>query len=233
MITGRLLGICTLLLSLTLLTTVARADSFDISFSGTTTADTGVSGIFFSLTSTSTVTFVTESYAGGVNGLGKTIPEGGFDPLLSLFSILPKICGIGCSSITGNFIALNDNGGSHVPADSVTGKHFDSFLQTTLAPGAYGIFVSEYNNPPLGPTLADGFALLSSNPYYTASADCPHFLDSTGSCRKGFDAGEIIAVDATSGGVGGGGTSVAEPSSFALLLAGLASLSFALQVRNL
>lgn len=101
-------------------------------------------------------------------------------------------------------------------------------LQIRSAPGTYGIFVSEYNNPPIGPTLADGFALLSSNPYYTASADCPHFLDSTGSCRKGFDAGEIIAVDATSGGVG-----VGEPSSFALLLAGLASLSFALKVRNL
>jgi hypothetical protein len=233
---GRWLGISTCLLGLIMLSaTTTKPDSFNNVFGANVDSDDGIAGFFFTLTSTSTVTALSLSYAGGVRVHGDNIPAGGFDPILSLFQITSPGCD--CPTITGNLISFNDNGGAFVPADPTTGKHFDSYLQATLPPGFYGVYASQYGDPPIGPTLADGFVHPAVGDNYTASGNCPQFQDSTGSCRTGNFEGEIIVTDASTGGGaggggnggggtgGGGGTPVAEPSSIALLFVGLASLT--------
>jgi hypothetical protein len=149
----------------------AWADNF--SFTGSLTGDNDVQLFTFSVGSTSTVTLETLSYAGGVNSAGQTIPEGGFDPILALFDS------------TGALINQNDDGGANVPADSVTGEHYDTYLQDTLGPGTYTVGVMEYPNFAIGPNLSDGFQV--TDPNYTGSYNetgaCSQFVDVTGSCR--------------------------------------------------
>jgi hypothetical protein len=202
--------------------TTASADNF--SFTGSFTSDDNVQLFTFSVGSTSLVTLLTTSYAGGVNAAGQTIPQGGFDPILALFSS------------SGALVGQNDDGDNNVPADSVTGEHFDTFLQTTLAPGTYTVSVMEFDNFANGPNLSNGFARAGLG-NFTASGNCAMFQDVDGSCRTGNWAFDILGVGAATegggGGEGGGGNAVPEPSSFALLFVGLVCVGFGLKARNL
>lgn len=115
------------------------------SFVGTLTTADDVLLFDFTITSQTQITLRTYSYAGGVNGAGETIPAGGFDPILALFDA------------AGTLIDQNDDGGSNVPADPTTGRHYDTFLEAMLPAGTYTVAVTAFSNFPAGTNLSDGF----------------------------------------------------------------------------
>jgi hypothetical protein len=92
----------------------------------------------FSLASSTSVTLNTVSYSGG-SLLNPPIawPDGGFDPVLTLYDG------------SGTQLATND--------DIDTGSFlFDSSIASPLAVGSYTLALTAYRNFPVG-TLADGF----------------------------------------------------------------------------
>jgi hypothetical protein len=193
------------LAALSLSSVICRADDF--SFTGTFTNINDVQEFVFTVAAPSTVTLVSYSYAGGVNSAGTVIPEGGFDPILALFS------GTGPSAV---YIGQDDDGGGNVPADSVTGQHYDTYLQETIAAGTYTATIQDYANFAVGPTLGDGFtggALTGGT-----------FIDATGANRNGNWAFDVDGVDSASAPGQPGTSPVPEPSSIALFGSGLAGL---------
>jgi hypothetical protein len=124
----------------------SQAQAASFSFTGSFQNDNDVQLFNFSVGATSLVTLLTYSYAGGTNAAGTVIQRGGFDPILALFD-----------ASSGLEINQNDDGGANVPADAVTGSHFDTFLQSTLDPGNYIVSVMQYDNFANGPALANGF----------------------------------------------------------------------------
>jgi hypothetical protein len=108
----------------------------------------------FSVTSTSTMTAITFSYGGGVNGNGVTIAQGGFEPYLSLFDS------------SGDFLASTYYG-TTCPAgantNTVSGQCYDVGLDGgVLTPGSYQIAITDFENMSFAEnygsgTLADGF----------------------------------------------------------------------------
>lgn len=182
-----------------------------ISFSGVFTQDDDVWSYGFSLGSTTSVTLRTWSFAGGTNGHGEVIAAGGFAPVLSLFDS------------TGLLLGLDHNGGSGPcgsrATDPGTGYCWDAFLNLTLAPGSYLVTLTQDDNLPLGPTLADGF-LRSGQGNFTG----PNFLGTDGQCvlADGTQRSCAYAVDIV--GPDPGTPSVPEPSSLVLCALGLGLL---------
>jgi hypothetical protein len=164
----------------------ASADNF--SFTGSFTNDNDVQLFNFSVGALSSVTLRTWSYAGGTNAAGTAIARGGFDPILALFSS------------TGAFINQNDDGGASVPADVVTGAHFDTFLQATLAAGNYTVSVMQFDNFANGPNLSNGFRHDGPGNLTFTAGDCSQgfFCDVTGSARDGHWAFDILNVESAS-----------------------------------
>ena len=175
----------------------------DFSFTGNLSDHNEVQLFNFSVSAPSTVTLRTYSYAGGVNAAGQTILRGGFDPILALFNS------------SGALINQNDDGGGSVPADSVTGSHFDTFLQSALTPGNYTVSVMDYANFAVGPNLSNGF---------TNGALSPGFIDVNGSQRDSHWAFDVLNVNSAV--VVPPVTAVPEPESYAMMLAGLGLLGF-------
>lgn len=180
----------------------------DFSFTGNLNGINDVQLFTFTVGASSNVVLRTWSYAGGVNAAGQTIAEGGFDPILALFQ------GTGASAV---YIGQNDDGGALVPADSVTGAQYDTYLATnTLAPGVYTVSVMDYANFANGPTLGDGFtggALTGGT-----------FRDATGHDRDSHWAFDILGVESATA-PGNPPSAVPEPSTIALLGSGLVGLA--------
>ncbi|HEX3685924.1 MAG TPA: DVUA0089 family protein [Bryobacteraceae bacterium] len=193
----------------------AMADNF--SFQGTFTSDDNVQLFNFTVGASSTVTLQTWSYAGGVDAAGVTIPRGGFDTILALFNS------------AGVEINQNDDGGSNVPADSVTGEHYDTYLQSTLTPGTYTVSVMEYDNFAVGPNLSNGFTRTGQGDF-TAAFGCSEgkFCDvsgvAAGNSRNGNWEFDILGVNSATT---TGGSTVPEPASVGLLLLGVGGLAVA------
>ncbi|HZY63522.1 MAG TPA: DVUA0089 family protein [Edaphobacter sp.] len=182
---------------------VCHADNF--SFTGSFTDINDVQLFTFTVGATSDVTLRSYGYAGGVNSAGQTIAEGGFDPILALFQ------GTGPSAIQ---VGQNDDGGGNVPADSVTGAHYDTYLHLiNLAAGEYTVSIQDYANFANGPTLGDGF----SGGALTGGT----FRDATGHNRNGNWAFDVLGVESASTPPT---SPVPEPSSLMLLGTGLAGL---------
>jgi hypothetical protein len=119
----------------------------DFSFIGAFAQDDERRQFTFTLIQPGTVLIRTWSYAGGVNSTGARIEAGGFDPSLSLFDS------------TGLLLATNRDGGCNkVAADPVTTWCWDAFVATPLPRGTYQLVLTESENTPLGPYLADPFA---------------------------------------------------------------------------
>jgi uncharacterized protein (TIGR03437 family) len=135
------------------------------SFTGTFGTDAGNPGFSFILSGSAPVIIRTYSYAGGKNSAGQVIPEGGFDPTISLYDG------------GGNFIVGNRDGGcGNVAADAVTSFCWDSYLNVTLPAGAYTVVLTQSENLPNGPTLTNSFVY----------AGQPNFTTPPGSNSSGF-----------------------------------------------
>jgi hypothetical protein len=207
----RLTKVLIAVLALSVSSAVCRADNF--SFTGNFSDINDVQLFTFSVGATSTVTLRTYGYAGGTNSAGQSIAQGGFDPILALFR------GTGPTAVQ---IGQNDDGNcGDVPADSVTGACYDTYLQLTgLDAGDYTVSIQDYANFANGPTLGDGF----DNGALTGGT----FLDATGANRDSHWAFDVMGVESA----GTPPTSpVPEPSSIALLGTGLAGLVTAVRRR--
>jgi hypothetical protein len=148
----------------------------------------------FVLTDTATVTMQSFGYGGGVNELGDTIPNGGFDTVFSLFDLS-----------SGLFVAGNDDGYDELGdcignIDPGTDECYDSYLQQELTAGSYRLVLTSFSNFPLG-DLADGFD----------NDGAPGFND-----RSPNWAIDILNVDS----VTTQAVTVPEPASWAMLIAG-------------
>lgn len=177
----------------------APAAATDFSFVGTLANDDEVLFFNFTVGAPSLVTLRTYSYAGGVNAAGTVIARGGFDPILSLYD-----------STTGVRVGQNDDGDGNVPADSVSGVHYDTYFQSLLAAGSYTVAVSEYNN--FGPANLSGIFPGSSS---VGFADVSGVANNP---RDGHWAFDVLNV-ASATQVGGGGV-VPEPATWGLMISG-------------
>lgn len=189
----------------------AMAEGF--SFTGSLAADDSIQLFSFTLASASTATLQTYSYASGLNQSGKVVPRGGFDPILALFDD------------AGVLINENDDGYANVPADSVTGQHWDSYIRTTLAAGTYTVSLTQYDNFPNGPNLSDGFSRIGQ-PQFTSTFGCLNgeFCDRTGASRTAN--WEFDVLDTASA------AAIPEPRISVLVLIGIVLLS-AYNIRKL
>ena len=178
-----------------------------VSYTGSFSNDNSVALLSITLATSSNVTFRTYSYAGGVNGAGTTISNGGFDPLVDVFDA------------SGALIAENDDGGNLVPADPVTLQNFDVYLQTTLTPGSYTVALAQYDNFANGPNLSDGF--FETSPNFTSAFGCTNgvFCDVTGANRTNNWALDISGVPSS--------TATPEPAVTGLFALGLSMFGLA------
>ena len=175
------------------------AQATDLSFTGNFNHDNDVQQFTFTVSSTSSVSLRSWSYAGGMNANGDTILRGGFDPILALFDS------------TGNKLYEQDDAGcGAVAGDAVTGRCFDVKYTTDLAAGTYTVTVQQYSNFAAGAHLSDGFDY-DGVAYQNFRNG---FVDAAGDKRDGHWAFDILNVDSA---VVVPPADVPEPASLALL----------------
>lgn len=169
-------------------TLIAAIGTATATFADTTTSYTGTLASSedsvtesLILASSSTVTLQTWSFGGGVNGAGVTIPAGGFDPLLAVFSGT----GSGATILTdgmGNAIAASDtlsNYPSYMgcpPAGEVNIGGLicgDITMSLNLSAGAYTLLLSDADYIPNAVfdngTLGEGFTDLTGGAFQTCN----------------------------------------------------------------
>jgi len=187
---------------------LASASSF--SYTGSFATDDQIQEFLFSLSSTSVVTTVTYSYAGGTNQAGASIPEGGFDPWLAIFNS------------SGALVASVDDGTcGQVGTDSVTGACFDSYISQSLTAGTYTLVLSQSDNSPAGGNLSNGYTRTGQTDF-TASFGCTNgeFCDINADNRTANWAVDIDNVASSSL----PGSAAPEPATFLLLGGGFAGI---------
>jgi len=184
-----------------------------LSYTGTFAQDDGQSVFDFTLASATSVTLRTWSFAGGTNAGGMSISPGGFAPVLSLFD----------AGGEQDLLALDRDGGpgSCGPraVDTISGFCWDAYLNLPLVAGSYVLVLTEDDNTPNGPTLADGF-LRDGQGNFTAGlfggAPGSSFILADGSQRTNMWAVDLIGVDSQA--------TAPEPGSAAMLMLGIAFL---------
>jgi hypothetical protein len=200
------LGVLTFVL-VSCFATTGAAHAANFSFTGTFSQDDEIQAFSFIVGAPSLVTLITYSYAGGTNANGLVIPDGGFDPILSLFDS------------SGVLIDDNDDGSfPDVGIDPTTGSDFDTFLQSLLAPGTYLAVITQFDNFATGPTLADGFDRQGEGNYTGVDfgPGSGSFFDVDGFQRTNAWAFDILNVQDAQ--------VVPEPSTWALVSLGVLAL---------
>lgn len=192
--------------SLVLLLTLATAASAGIVHSGSFSKDDDVQLFYVTLQTDDTLTVRSAGF-GGDSAL--SIPDGGFDTILSLFD-----------ATSGQLLLAYDNDGgcSNVSPDSATGFCWDAYLSIPLFSGQYIVALTQYDNLPFGPTLSDGFLRSGEGNFTPALSGFPgtSFLDIFGNQRTAnwtviFDGATDVST-------------VPEPGTFGLALLALAAL---------
>lgn len=188
---------------------MVSASAADFSFTGNFVNDNDVQQFAFNVGAPSTVSLRSWSYAGGTNAAGTVIAQGGFDPILTLFTS------------AGVRIGQQDDGGcALVSKDAATNQCWDTFFTTSLALGDYIATIQQYNNFSNG-SLSDGFAFSGA-----ANANFRNgFVDETGNKRDSRWAFDILGVNSAELPV-----SVPEPTTVTLI--GLGLLGFAASRRK-
>jgi hypothetical protein len=190
----------------------APADPMYFSFSGNFIQDDNQADFVFTIASPATVNLESWSYAGGVDPLGNTVPGGGFAPVLSLFDSAGDLLAYDAGGVVGGVPPYNCATGGRA-LDPVSGLCLDAYVQAALgSAGNYFVVVTEQENTPNGPTLADGFALDGTGNFTGGP-----FIDPGGYPRSSYFDFTIGPVDAAAP------APVPEPAS-GLLLAALLGL---------
>lgn len=197
-------------LALLVAVSVFPATAANISYEGSFLQDDNLQFFTFTVGSTSTVTFLTHSYGGGVNAAGSTIARGGFDPILSLFA--------GNLQPDGALLGANNDGTcGPLQQDAVTNACWDSLFTLELTTGVYTLVLSQSDNSAFGPTFGDGFSR-DGQGNFTGPAFIGQpgsFWDQNPNQRDGHWAVDILNVDSP--------VVVPEPSSALLIAGGLLS----------
>jgi hypothetical protein len=193
---------------------VARANVI-VSTTGSFTHDDDQVSFNFSLLMPETVTMRTWSFGGGTNANGQLIAPGGFAPVLSLFNAAAPQSLL-ATDLGGT--APSNCGARNI--DPVTGFCLDAYLNESLAAGSYFLYLTEFDNTPNGPTLANG-CLEQGKGNFTGG---PFFLNA----GAGFQRTGDWAVDITTP----TGTTVPEPSSAALAISVLSILTLLFSSRK-
>ena len=129
------------LLTVIILVSVPAYGTVVASYTGTFSQDDDIVTIPFDIVWAGPVTITTFGYAGGTNGQGDTIPDGGFRPIISVFDPTDLLIGMN----DGDFTC------SVVNADPTTGACWDAYLQfPLLTPGTYTLALTQYDNYPNG-----------------------------------------------------------------------------------
>ncbi|RYE81774.1 MAG: PEP-CTERM sorting domain-containing protein [Oxalobacteraceae bacterium] len=180
------------------------AQAADLSFSGNAVNHNDKIVIDFQVAAGSTVSLWTDSWQSGLN----------FDPQLFLAS------GGVILNADGNGGSLDDDGGSLV--DPAAG-YYDAglkFMATTA--GSYRLVLNAASNNALGASLSQGFVYDGDTPIKLADWNQPSYDLNANDQKGGFWRLHLSGVEQAA--------MVPEPSSIALLLAGV--LSIALAVRR-
>ncbi|MBI1353118.1 MAG: PEP-CTERM sorting domain-containing protein [Acidobacteria bacterium] len=183
----------------------AGAPAATISFTGAFDFDNDVALQSFTVPVDGVVHLISLGGSGGVNADAATIPSGGFDTVLTLYSA------------AGDFIDFNDDGAT-VALDPLTGLPVDAELELFLVAGDYQFAVTQYDNYPVG-DLISGF-LYDFDSNFTAFSGCPagEFCDFDGNDRSREWAVDLTLPEAM--------TAIPEPGALPLLAAGLAATAW-------
>ena len=161
-------------LAVAALSGASSLEASTLTVTGNFAADNSFYMTTLDIATTESLSAYTTSYAGGVNLNGTTTSGGGFVPQLTLFA-----------GSSGNVIAVSSGKsmcGGMAGVDAVTGLCNDAFLQTTLMPGTYALYLTEFPNTADPSSTSSPTFLFSGNPTITGdSCSVPGgmFIDTT------------------------------------------------------
>jgi hypothetical protein len=208
----------------------AAADT-TTSYTGSLASSSDVYSLVFNVTgaTSETVTVQTWSFGGGVNAAGNTIAAGGFDPFVAIFDGAGPTATIATDAMSNPFGTSDalSNYGSFMGCPPAQMANIggplcgDVTMSLLLGPGAYTLVLSDALNDANAifdnGTLGEGFTDFTGGVFQTCNTN---------------DAGTTTCVDDTSNFAfdltttsGGGTTPTPEPSSLALLAAGVLAVA--------
>jgi hypothetical protein len=121
---------------------IPPASAATFSFTGSLDDPNDVQFFSFTINEERTVVIRTWSYAGGINGAGVTIPDGGFDPIVAIFQGDPLAL-VAQNDDDVNPLSLACLGNVNLGPG---GACFDSYLEILLNAGTYSASITPFPN---------------------------------------------------------------------------------------